>query len=220
MCSNEISTMQTLKKIPGMALESETIRGSFCTDTIERPNPGFNNMEIWKDIPGYEGLYQVSNLGNVKSFKCNKEILLKLNTNNVGYYCIGLSNKNTEWFGVHRLVGMAFIPNPKNKPQINHKNNIKTDNRVENLEWCTGSYNALYGYKVGNRTAPWLGKFGAKHSRSKSVLQFDLNGKFIEEFGGMCEASRKTNTNQCSISRTCHGKQKLANKYKWKFKEY
>ena len=153
--------MQTLKKIPGMALESETIRGSFYVSTAGQPNPGFNIMEIWKDVKGYEGLYQVSNLGKVKSLKKiittkkgwflpKKECVLKYKKGNHGYIRVMLyKNKKGISFGVHKLVIIAFIPNPENKPEPNHKNGIKTDNRVVNLEWVTKSENAIHSYKMG-----------------------------------------------------------------------
>ena len=92
--------------------------------------------EIFKDIPGYEGIYQVSNLGNVKSFKYNKEKIFKLSKNGSGYYYVGLSGMKIP-IGIHKLVAMVFVPNPNNYKVVNHKNNIKTDNRSENLEWCT-----------------------------------------------------------------------------------
>jgi hypothetical protein len=102
-------------------------------------------MEIWKSIKGYEGLYEVSNLGNVK----RKGFELKKIDRN-GYYRVCLQkNKKRNWRSINRLVAEAFIPNPENKPQVNHINAIKTDNRVENLEWTTGIENIRHARKMG-----------------------------------------------------------------------
>lgn len=113
-------------------------------------------MEIWKDIKGYEGKYQVSNYGNVKSLprtrkaKFNsvsykQEIILKPKTANNGYLLVNLYIESKRvMFSIHRLVALTFIDNPNNYPVINHKNGIKTDNRVENLEWCTQSHNRIH----------------------------------------------------------------------------
>ena len=103
-------------------------------------------MEIWKDIKGYEGLYQVSNEGRI--FSVINSIFLKPIENN-GYYTVSLyKNKKPSINNIHRLVAEAFIPNPNNLPCVNHKNEIKTDNKVNNLEWCTYQYNNTYNNKA------------------------------------------------------------------------
>ena len=116
-------------------------------------------MEIYKDIKGYKGLYQISSLGKVKSISriidngFNKRLILdrilKISSDSKGYMYATLYNKSRKHIKVHRLVAIAFIPNPENKPQINHKNGIKNDNNVFNLEWCTNSENQIHAYKIG-----------------------------------------------------------------------
>ena len=114
------------------------------------------NKEIWKDIKGYEGLYQVSNFGRVKSLTkyhktkkgyFSKERILKLIRNERGYLLVGLcKNWKKQKVFVHRLVAETFIPNPNNLPQVNHINEFEKDNNsIDNLEWCTCKYNCNYG---------------------------------------------------------------------------
>lgn len=121
-----------------------------------------NQVEIWKDVVGYEGIYQVSNFGRVKSlektfwstknnsFSTNKEFIRKLSNTRKGYLRTGLmKDLKQKPFLVHRLVAIAFIDNPENKPEINHINGIKTDNRVENLEWVTTKENVIHSFEIG-----------------------------------------------------------------------
>ena len=103
--------------------------------------------EIWKPVVGYEGLYEVSNFGRVRSLRRNK--ILKLKNEVDGYIRVTLCNGGTEkLYQVHRLVAQAFIPNPDNLPQINHKDEVKSNNIVTNLEWCTVHYNNTYGTRL------------------------------------------------------------------------
>lgn len=118
---------------------------------------------------------------------------------------------------VHRLVAQAFIPNPENKPQINHKNGNKKDNRVENLEWNTAKENNTHAYSVLGRvpSRSMLGRFGKFHNRSVSVKQV-LNGKIVCIFDSISDAERATNIH--NISACCRGKRPYAGGYEWKYK--
>lgn len=118
--------------------------------------------EVWKPIKGLEGVYKISNKGNVLSFQKAKPYKMKNNLN-AKYYRVLLSSNGYFLIKIHRLVAEAFIPNPLNKPCVNHINGIKTDNRVENLEWCTASENQLHAYRTGLCKAP----FGQNHSNAK-----------------------------------------------------
>jgi len=187
-----------------------------------------NQEEIWKDIQGYEGLYQVSDLGRVKSLRRSvvgddgvKQpvfgCILKPWKNH-GYNFVTLCNYDHDKKSVHRLVGDAFISNDKNKPEINHKNGKKADNRVENLEWVNHSENQIHAYRVLNKKRVHLGKFGKDHNRSKAVLQFTKSGEFIGEYGSQYEVQRKTKIGQSCISAACSGKTKSAGGFIWKIK--
>ena len=183
-------------------------------------------MEIWKDIEGYEGLYQVSNLGRVKSLgngnsNASKEKILKPGKNRENYLLVVL-NKNGErrTCSVHRLVANAFIPNPNNKPCVDHVNTIRVDNRVDNIRWCTykeNSNNELTRkhnseLKKGEKH-PMYGKHRSEETRQKIS---ESKGKKIicvetgEVFSSTYEVERQLGINQTNISRCCRGKQKIA----------
>lgn len=183
--------------------------------------------EIWKDIKGYEGLYQISNLGRVKSlqrkvknkngYRIIKEKILCNYKNNNGYYCVNLRKEcNIDIRLIHRLIAEYFIPNPNNYPIINHKDGNKLNNKIDNLEWCTQQHNIREAFRLG------LNKYTYKENfknNPKTILQFDKNNKLIKKYTSIREANRITGICYNSIFMNCHGKQKYAGDYIWKFEE-
>lgn len=170
--------------------------------------------ETWKDITGYEGRYQISSMGRVKSFaQDRKHGKIKLgNLNHKGYLTILLydSSGRPKWYPVHRLVATTFIPNPDNLPQVNHKDENKRNNCVENLEWCTNDYNIHYGTGLqraaqSNMCCP---------TTSKKVYSVDENGR-VEYFDSIGEAERKTGNSHCNIVRALKGRRKRCGKRQW-----
>lgn len=124
-------------------------------------------MEIWKDIEGYEGLYQVSNKGRIRNIRHNKNKILKPILH-VRYYQITLSKNNIRTqYRVHRLVAQAFVPNPKNLPHINHKDENRLNNNAENLEWCDATYNNRYGTKGQRISKSKMGHLVTQETRNK-----------------------------------------------------
>ena len=182
--------------------------------------------EIWKDIVGYEGLYQVSNLGNVKSLNFNhtgKEKIMKQIKHHTGYIIIGLvKNGIKKQHMVHKLVINAFNQNKDNVKfmpyenfndisfnnlDVNHKDENKENNKLSNLEYCTRLYNTNYGTR---------GKRISKNG-SKPVNQYDLDGNFIKRWNSLSEISKELNITSGNISMCCTGKYKTTHGYKWKY---
>lgn len=175
--------------------------------------------EEFRDIKDYEGLYQVSNYGRVKSLKIiTKEIrhqqtkILKVSKNANGYYILNLSNKSAR---VHRLVAETFIDNPNNYPCVNHKDGIKTNNCVDNLEFCTHSYNNKEAYRLGLKTNG--SKLGKDNKKSKHIIQYDLNYNKIADFYGTGDIKRKWGYSPMSILNCCKGKAQTAYNCLWRF---
>lgn len=169
--------------------------------------------EIWKDIEGYEGLYQVSNMGRVKSVR--KNIIMKPSVSK-GYYVINLCIRGKATLcRVHRLVAMTFIPNPDNLPQVNHKDENHFNNNLNNLEWCDSKYNNNYGTKSERISNLLLNN----KKISKTVLQYSMDGTFIREWISVREAERITGFDCGHISACCNNKRKSAYGYLWKYKK-
>ena len=139
-------------------------------------------IEVWNEIDSFLN-YQVSNLGEIKSLNFNrtgKEKVMKLNIDTSGYYNIGFRKENKRYcFLVHRLVAMAFIPNPENKPYINHKDSNKLNNNIDNLEWSTASENTIHAYKYGKKVSSKGEKQGHSVLTEKQVLEIRAIGKSI-----------------------------------------
>lgn len=172
--------------------------------------------DTWKDIPGYEGLYQINKDGEVRSLErkvvgakgmckraaygSTKKLTLRAN----GYYAVGLwKNNNQKIENIHRLIAIAFIPNPNNYPEVNHIDGDKTNNKIENLEWCNQSYNVKHAYDTG------------LNSKIKPVI-CNETGKI---FASASEAARKIGgkATQSSISACARGRRKSAYGYTWEF---
>lgn len=177
--------------------------------------------EIWKDIEGYEGLYQVSNMGNIKSlcrYDANnhllKERLLKPDKTKFGYYQITLSkNGITKRYTIHKLVCLAFLPNPDNKPCIDHINTDRTDNRVENLRWCT--------YKENMNNPITTKKIGKANTRThkKAILQLTVNGDVIYKWDSATDVEKKLGISKVSICACLKHKPhcNTAGGYRWQY---
>lgn len=183
--------------------------------------------EIWKDISNYEGLYQVSNLGNVRSLShirkngkketqkyLSKGRLLKPAIQSVGYKFVVLSKQGkTKGYRVHRLVAEAFIPNPDNLPQVNHKDENKLNNNVNNLEWCTVAYNNNYGTKQERY------RKAIKEKNGRKINQYDLEGNFVKSWNCIMDAERYLNKKRAAtpIWACCNNLKKTAYGYRWEY---
>jgi len=170
------------------------------------------NREEWRMVSDYEGLYMVSNLGRIKSLNYKKtgkeEFLKQKTTKKLGYKIVTLSkNGNKEFKRVHRLVAQAFIPNPDNLPCINHKDENPSNNRVENLEWCSYKYNNCYGDR--------LKKSAAK--KSIKICQYTKTGEVINVWSSAMEIERQLGFSHENLAKCCKGKIKSAYGFVWKY---
>ena len=181
--------------------------------------------EIWKAVEGYEGIYEVSNLGQVRSLdkeqpvfgdkgvKIRQGIIKRHNIGRTGYHYVMLVKDGiAKNHRVHRLVANAFVPNPDNLPEVNHKDENKANNRADNLEWCTSKYNANYGTRNERKA----------EGKRRPVLQLDKDGNVIREYASVTEAAEAVGSSSSHISRCCLGTvkgHKTVKGFYWKYKE-
>lgn len=174
---------------------------------------------MFRDIPFTNNKYSIDENGNVMRNKTKH--ILKPFKNNKGYMCIDLRlNNKTKRFLVHRLVAMTYIPNPLNFEIINHKDSNPMNNSVNNLEWCTFSYNNCYAYIHGNRVLTEKQLKSRKREKTylhKGVCQYDINGTKLKEYKSLTEASNAINGKIASISACVNGRLKTYKGYIWRF---
>ena len=178
--------------------------------------------EIWKDIPGYEGRYQVSSFGRVRSldriddenhFRKGQIMKTKLLR---GYVRVALRDgKKQKEYQVHRLVALAFIPNQDNLPQVNHKDCNPGNNNVDNLEWCDAKYNINYGDRNEKVSKALSGR--KKTWAQKPVLCYNLDGNFVCRFESACAAAEVVDRAATNITACLKGKQKTSGGFVWKY---
>lgn len=182
-------------------------------------------MEIWKDVKGYEGLYQVSNKGEVRRIFIgtgkHKTRIVKGQISQHGYHRVQLTKEgNTKIFQTHRLVASAFVTNPEGKELVNHIDGNKQNNCSENLEWCTRKENQLHAYKLGLQKVK-VDKASKKawEVNKKKIEQYDMSGNYMKTYDSIIEASKELNISKDGISNNLRGRSKSSGGYVWKYKE-
>lgn len=166
-------------------------------------------MEVWKDVPGYEGLYQVSSLGRLKRvFKNGKDRLLSGKQDKDGYIQVIVSrNQSKKYCRLHRLVAEAFIQNPEGKPVVNHKDKNVQNNAADNLEWATVSENTRHGYYTG------------RNVHKRAVVQYTKSMEYVTCWDSIEEAAQTLEITRNNICSCCNGRLKTSGGYIWRYKE-
>lgn len=180
-------------------------------------------MEIWKDVVGYENVYEVSDKGDIrrlfKGTKGTKNRILKGQISKFGYHRVQLTVEGKiKYLSAHRIVAEAFIPNLKNKKQVNHKDGNKLNNCIENLEWVTPSENTNHAIKTGlSKPNTEIARLSAIKARKRKVTSFDILGNQVKEYNSVNDAALDIKKTQAAISQVLRGKNKTAGGYVWKY---
>lgn len=184
---------------------------------------------VRKQVVGYEGLYEVDQFGRVYSIDRIKTVVdngriyekhiagkqMKQSIHTKGYKTVSLTkNGSTKTMFVHRIVAEAFLPNPSNLPLVNHKDEDKTNNFIDNLEWCTASYNRTYGKAIERQAKKIRGR---ESNKKIAIIQKDMSGEFLNWFDSLTKAAENVNGSTSSISAVCKGKRKTAYGYLWEY---
>lgn len=176
------------------------------------------NVEVWKDVVGYEGIYQVSDLGRIIRIKKSKgtsgNYILKPDKNESGLYVTLYNKDKITKKAIHIIVCEAFYGIDLNKKYVNHKDGNRWDNNVYNLEWCTNSENVQHSYDELNRN---YSAYGENHNNSKSVSQYDKNNNLIDVYGSINEASRQLKIQFTNIAKCARNERKSAGGFIWKY---
>lgn len=178
---------------------------------------------MWLPVCGYEGLYEVSDCGEVKSLNYNhtgKEKILTPKRHSSGYNTVVLcKNSEKRNKSIHILVAQAFIRNPKNKSQVNHIDGNKQNNHAENLEWVTPSENIRHSFERLGKQSPNKGRFGKSHYAAVSVCQYALDGIFLRKWDCISDAAREVGCNPCQILNNIKGRSKTCHGYMWRYEK-
>ena len=171
------------------------------------------STEIWKDIPNYEGLYKINNYGKIKRLPFNRYIKTH---NEKGYIRVALcKNNKVKHLYLHRLIALTFIPNPENKPEVNHKDGNKLNNNINNLEWSTRKENMNHARDTGLWKVTKNMKKGL--DQSKATYQYNRCYRLLNVYNSAKEASLRTKINHGNICACCEGRRKTAGGYIWSY---
>lgn len=179
--------------------------------------------ELWRPIPNYEGYYEASNLGRIRSVYRYKRVLKPM-ISNTGYERVDLfKNRHRKQYSVHRLVAITFVDNPDNKPFVNHRDENKINNCADNLEWVTHVENCRYGTAIERRTKHFdyskrkINNAGQIEACSKPIAQYTKDGRFVRNWKSASECARKNRWQISNIRRCC--KKEYATAYGFVFRE-
>lgn len=179
---------------------------------------------MWLPIYGYEGIYEISDFGEVKSLNYNhtgKEKILAKKRHRSGYDTVVLcKNAEKKNKSIHILVAQAFVDNPQRKPQVNHKDGNKHNNCAENLEWVTASENIKHSFDVLGKQPINKGRLGKSHYAAKPIYQYSLDGTLVKTWDCVSDAAREIGCKPCQILNNVKGRNRTCHGYMWRYEKY